>query len=312
MSKLSVDYLITTAAGDIQLNAAGLEGAGVSRVRLAVGGETLILSVDGDAAQGQIDTPFVADSTYDIYLEVDGPGGLYSTDLILVAGEAGDYTGYISFAGLGSLTPNTIEIAEQSATGPATEFGLITVLTFFSDQASMPRHPSITYDPMFDPSVDLSWLYHKEPDGTETLNLIRTPNPPGTVTLGPDKMAYYIVADQEEDSVEGYNIEVRLMRAEPAPYGVVPAPAAVFRSYQIQKVPPLSSANIVWNNDGELVFVTTHQEYYSSDADRLVVVKETEALISPFYGLEGSISRSHVGIALIGDTLRLVTMGEEV
>src|SRR5690606_39220528 len=160
----------------------------------------------------------------------------------------------------------------------------------------MPVHPSVQYDPTFDPyalvgSLTVNWLYFKEADGTEVLRLVAMPEgDPALMKLGPDGSLYFLFFDSTPSGVpDMFDTRCSVCRATPVEYGVTPPPPAEFASYQVYSMRPPSGYSMFWTDEDKFTAAVMHRGFYVSNEDRVIVVSAEGTTINPiFYAGEGS------------------------
>jgi len=249
------------------------------------GGPTLVLGEDPVYT-----TPFVDGETYTVEVQMLMLSGLCPpTTFTLVAGEMDwgslNPVGY-SIDDAGSVTNDVVVVAVPiPEKGPVTPTSRHALVPYAVGRWGpfMPNHPSVTYDPEFNPpDVDdtFQWLYHKAADGEERLRLVRGPSyedqPQAHTKMGPDGGLYWVTLTPEYPG-GGVGV-VRLHRAQPVPYGQNPEPPTVHLEFTVDDAGWVRFFDVFWDeNDAPTLVAAQADQVHVRTPEGYVVYENTVA-----------------------------------
>lgn len=294
-------YALVTYDGRIAIDAGSLRGRGVSAV--VIEGPGIDVRLDVDPASGYPDEgpspPFEVGATYELVLTLVTSSGNYATAITLHAGDAEQWAsggagyalGMFGDPDIGSISPSTFNAPDIPTYGPQTDTPLYATAPFYPEQAGMCAHPSLTYDPAFQPTVDLRWLYVKSADGAESVGLIQapdrlTPDEDVYLWLSPTGVPHFARLQLFANEGEFGRAEATLFALEPSPYGVVPAaPVAVIQfSYSPSTNITPATLSVYWDDRGEPVMTVAYISDQGSSAGKDIIAVATPGL-TQFNGL---------------------------
>ena len=323
MASVDVSMLLTYNGDTMALQTSSLSGRGVSSIR--VQGSGYDVTFDGDNASAEVPgvQPFVAGTTYAFTITLATTTGDYFTQVVLVAESVPDLDGYVGFIGegsfipaTGSLTPAGLSAPALPSQGPTSAAGLFAVMTFYPDPGLMCSHPSLTYNPAYNPA-GAAWFYYKAADGEETIQIITAPdqNPDSGhshVWLSPNGVPHFLRIIERPDQGDYGMVEVELLALEPVPYGTQPPAATTVLSYSYvhSDVSTLGSVSVHWDADGTPVAAVAFLDSNNGGADMLLVATPGTLVANPIQRQ----SRYYGGdtlVRLADGSYHYTSMGEE-
>ena len=288
----TIRALLTDPLGGLHVTIAGPQFLDNAWVR--VEWDDVVETVRLDGTESPLVTRFESGQVYTVTLTVILSGGRECPPLVttMVAGTAGHDVGYLAgvageYLGYGLLSPVKIAVAVNPqpdppavATGPAGPAPVYALVGFSPLETDMPVHPSVQYDPTFDPyalvgSLTVNWLYFKEADGTEVLRLVAMPEgDPALMKLGPDGSLYFLFFESTPSVVpDRFDTRCSVCRATPVEYGVTPPPPTEFASYQVYATHPPRGYGMFWSDEDEgFTAAVLHKGTYITSEDRVIVV----------------------------------------
>lgn len=312
----TIRALLTDSLGGLYVTITGPQFLDGAWARVEWGDVVETIRLDGTESPPLVPL-FEAGQVYTVTLTVILSGGQECPPLVttMVAGTDGGGVGYMAgvaggYLGYGLLSPVKIAVAVNPqpdppavATGPVGPAPVYALVGFSPQETYMPVHPSVQYDPTFDPyalvgSLAVSWLYFKEADGTEVLRLVALPeDEPALIKLGPDGSLYFLFFDSTPSGAPGmFDTLCSVRRATPVEYGVPPPPPAEFASYQVYSMHPPRGYSMFWTDEDKFTAAVLHQGYYVSDEDRVIVVSAEGTTINPMsYAAGGGSSGVRAG-----------------
>lgn len=174
--------------------------------------------------------------------------------------------------------------------GPVTPAPVCALLWFSLDPEEFPLHPSLAFDPAFDPygggAPEVRWLYFKAAGGEEAIRVVGAPEANPVVSrLGPDGAMYYLTFSATPAPTPGlWDTSVSVLRALAVEYGVAVPPPAEYASYQIVSALPVKGCSLFWDG-GDLTAAVMHAGVYQSPDDVVAVVGPGGVTFNPLtYG----------------------------